>query len=77
MPRIPIFKLGGSTEEPLPPKLSTYNPYLILEGLQVGVDNLRHDVHLSPRFVEQMRQQLARLVILHGNVGGMLAAETS
>src|SRR6185437_14446178 len=77
MPRIPIFKLGGSTEEPLPPKLSTYNPYLILEGLQVGVDNLRHDVHLSPRFVEQMRQQLARLVILHGNVGSMLAAETS
>ncbi len=77
MPRIPIFKLGGSTEEPLPPKLSTYNPYLILEGLQLGVDNLRHDVHLSPRFVEQMRQQLARLVILHGNVGGLLAAETS
>lgn len=77
MPRIPIFKLGGSTEEPLPPKLSTYNPYLILEGLQVGVDNLRHDVHLSPRFAEQMRQQLARLVILHGNVSGLLAAETS
>jgi len=77
MPRIPIFKLGGSTEEPLPPKLSTYNPYLILEGLQVGVDNLRHDVHLSPRFAEQMRQQLARLVILHGNVSGLLAAEIS
>lgn len=75
MPRIPIFRLGGSAEVPLPPKLTVYTPYLILEGLQVGIDNLRHDVHLSPRFVEQMRLHIARLLILHGNVGGLLAAE--
>jgi hypothetical protein len=75
MPRIPLFKLGGPAEEPLPPQLTTYNPYLIIEGLQLGVDNLRHDVHLSPRFVEQMRLHIGRLVVLHGNVGGLLAAE--
>ena len=58
MPRIPIFRLGRSPEEALPPKLGTYTPKLVLEDLQLGVDNLRHDVHLSPRFVEQARLQL-------------------
>jgi hypothetical protein len=75
MPRIPIFRLGSSAEPPLPPKLASYVPYLILEGLQVGIDNLRHDVHLSPKFVEQMRLHISRLVVVHGNVGGLLAAE--
>ena len=48
MPRIPIFRLGRSAEEPLPPQLGSYTPKLTLEDLQLGVDNLRHDVHLSP-----------------------------
>ena len=60
MPRIPIFRLGRSAEEPLPPQLGSYTPQLTLEGLQLGVDNLRHDVHLSPKFVEQARLQIAR-----------------
>ena len=33
-----------------------------LEGIAVGVDNLRHDVLLSPRFVELSRAQIARLI---------------
>jgi hypothetical protein len=75
MPRIPIFRLGQASAEIDPPRLSSYTPTLVLEGLQVGIDNLRHDVHLSPRFVENARVQLARLIAYHGEVGHMLAAE--
>ena len=75
MPRIPIFRLGRSAEEPLPPQLSSYTPKLALNDLQLGVDNLRHDVHLSPRFVEQARLQIARLIVRHGDMEGLLAAE--
>lgn len=75
MPRIPIFRLGSQAEKPVPPRLAGAHPQLALEGLQVGVDNLRHDVHLSPFFVEQMRLQIARLLARHGDVEGLLAAE--
>ncbi len=77
MPRIPIFRLRRSAEEPLPPQLGSYTPKLTLEGLQLGVDNLRHDVHLSPRFVEQARLQIARLIMRHGDMEGLLAAENT
>jgi hypothetical protein len=75
MPRIPIFKLGGS-EEIVPPVLTSYTPSLSLEGLSVGVDNLRHDVHLSPKFTETARAHVARLIARHGDVDGLLAAES-
>lgn len=75
MPRIPIFRLGRSAEETPPPQLSIYTPKLALEDLQLGVDNLRHDVHLSPRFVEQARLHIARLIVRHGDMEGLLAAE--
>jgi hypothetical protein len=76
MPRIPFLKLGPAAEQMDPPQLSSYVPSLSLEGLQAGIDNLRHDVHLSPRFVEQTRLQVARLITKHGNLGGLIAAET-
>jgi class 3 adenylate cyclase len=76
MPRIPIFRLGRSAEQALPPQLGSYTPKLTLEGLQLGVDNLRHDVHLSPKFVEQARLQIARLIMRHGDMEGLLAAES-
>jgi hypothetical protein len=75
MPRIPIFKLGGSSDEIIPPVLSTYAPSLSLEGLLVGVDNLRHDVHLSQKFTETARAHIARIIARHGDVEGLLAAE--
>ncbi len=75
MPRIPIFRLGRSAEEALPPQLTSYTPKLTLNDLQLGVDNLRHDVHLSPQFVEQARLQIARLIVRHGDMEGLLAAE--
>ncbi len=75
MPRFPIFRIGSSADELLPPKLGSYAPSLTIEGLQIGVDNLRHDVYLSPKFVEQMRRHVTRLIIQHGNLTGLLAAE--
>ena len=61
----------------MPPRLTRYMPSLALEGLQPGVDNLRHDVHLSPRFIEQARSHLARLIARYGDVDGLLAAENT
>jgi hypothetical protein len=75
MPRIPIFSFGHAEEEAVPPRLKGYTPSLPLAGLQLGVDNLRHDVHLSPKFVAQTRSQISRLIVRHGDVEGLLAAE--
>lgn len=75
MPRIPIFRLGGAPEKPAPPNLAASTPFVSLEGLSVGVDNLRHDVVLSPKFVEEGRAQIARLIARHGELEGLLSAE--
>src|SRR5258708_28031861 len=75
MPRIPIFRLGGAPEKPARPNLAASTPFVSIEGLSVGVDNLRHDVVLSPKFVELGRAQIARLVARHGDLEGLLSAE--
>jgi len=77
MPRIPLFRLGGGPEKPAPPSLAASTPFISLEGLAVGVDNLRHDVLLSSKFVELARAQLVRLIGRHGEIEGLLGAETS
>ena len=75
MPRIPIFRLGGTPEQPALPTLTPSTPFISLKGLAVGVDNLRHDVVVSPRFAEASRAQIARLIARHGDLEGLLAAE--
>ena len=75
MPRIPILRLGQTSEQWEPPFLIGYSPSLTLDGLQLGIDNLRHDVHLSPKFVEQTRQHVARLISKFGNVEGLVASD--
>jgi hypothetical protein len=75
MPRIPIFRLGGAPEKPAPPNLAASTPFVSLEGLSVGVDNLRHDVVLSPRFMEVARAHIARQIARHGELEGLLSAE--
>ncbi len=72
-----MFRFGRASEPVEPPILTGYSPTLSLQGLLVGVDNLRHDVHLSRGFVEKARLHLARLIAQHGNVEGLLAAETA
>ncbi|HEV8492231.1 MAG TPA: hypothetical protein VGR76_08160 [Candidatus Angelobacter sp.] len=50
---------------------------LVLEGLATGIDNLRHDVYLSPKFSETARQYINKLVAKHGNVEELIAEERS
>jgi len=75
MPRIPIFRLGGAPDKPALPSLAASTPLISLEGLAVGVDNLRHDVVLSPRFTEVARAHIARMIARHGDLDGLLSAE--
>jgi hypothetical protein len=75
MPRFPIFRLGKEPEKLALPELAAATPAIVLDGLAVGVDNLRHDVALSPRFLEAARAQVMRLIVRHGELEGLLAAE--
>jgi class 3 adenylate cyclase len=75
MPRLPIFRLGKEPEKLALPALVTGPLSIALEGLAVGVDNLRHDVSLSPRFVEAARAHMMRLIVRYGELQGLLAAE--
>lgn len=75
MPRIPIFRLGGAPDKPALPNLAASTPFISLAGLAVGVDNLRHDVVLSPRFVELARAQIARLIVRHGELDRWLSLD--
>src|ERR1051326_9616152 len=43
-------------------------PSFALEGLVTGIDNVRHDVFLSPKFVEVARQYIFKLIARHGSV---------
>jgi hypothetical protein len=74
--RIPVFRFGKGPAADAPPlRLATYAPSLTFQGLQLGVDNLRHDVFLSPRFAETARAHITRLIVRHGDLQGLLAAE--
>ena len=74
MPRIPIFKLGQQVEAP-PARLTSYSPALSLDRLQLGIDNIRHDVWLSATFCEKVGAHIANLIAKFGNVEGVMAAE--
>ncbi|HEU5453413.1 MAG TPA: hypothetical protein VFU76_15565 [Terriglobales bacterium] len=56
-------------------RLISYAPRLEVEGLVAGVDNLRHDVFLSPLFTEVARNHLARLIAIKGDVQDMVTPE--
>ena len=77
MVRIPIIRLGRGRQDQRPPKLASYKPEFSFHGLHLGVDNLRHDVHLSRTFVDQMRLHIARLIIRHADLEGILEVQTS
>jgi hypothetical protein len=74
MPRIPFFKLGP-TEPVEPPRLVTYTPTLSLEGLQLGIDNVRHDVWLSPTFSKIAGEHIRSLIINYGKVEAIAAIQ--
>jgi hypothetical protein len=71
MPKIPIFRLGGRPDKPALPNLDASTPVVLLEGIPVGVDNLRHDVVLSPKFADLARAHIARLLTRHGDLDAL------
>ena len=75
MPKLPIFRFGSSPPAPRP-ELQFQSPVLSLLDLQLGVDNLRYDVHLSPRVAEELGAHLARYIRLFGGVEALFDMET-
>jgi len=74
MPKVPIFRLRSS-EPPSLPDLRYYGPVLALNDLQLGVDNLRYDVSLSPRVTADLSFHLARYLCRFGGVEALLEME--
>ena len=63
------FRQRGTMEEYTRDlNLTSYSPRITLEGLMTGVDNVRHDVHLSTKFTEGARQHIFRLITRLGGV---------
>ena len=75
MPRIPIFKLGASSVDAQPPRLASHVPALSLDGIQLGIDNVRHDVWLSPAFTRPVGAHIAKLIARYGNVESVISAD--
>jgi hypothetical protein len=71
MPKLPIFRLRN-TEPTSRPELHFYGLVLSFSGLQLGVDNLRYDVMLSPRVAEGLSLHLARYIRHFGEVEALL-----
>jgi class 3 adenylate cyclase len=76
MPRIPILKLGSSTVESQPPRLASYSPALTLHGIQLGIDNVRHDVWLSPAFTKPLGAHIGKLIAKYGAIEAVISVET-
>ena len=53
--------------------LKADRPALTLDGLVAGVDNLRHDVLLSPKLVAAACAHIARLIASYGDVQDLVA----
>jgi len=74
MPRLPIFRLR-STEPLSLPHLQYHGVTLSLSDLQLGVDNLRYDVFLSPRITADLSFHLGRYICRFGEVESLFAME--
>jgi hypothetical protein len=71
MPKVPIFRLRNS-ELPSRPDLQYYGLTLAFSDLQLGVDNLRYDVFLSPRIAADLSFHIARYICRFGEVESLL-----
>ena len=74
MPKLPIFRLRSS-EPPSRPDLQYQEITLALGALQLGVDNLRYDVFLSPRIVADLSFHLGRYICRFGDVESLFAMD--
>src|SRR5271170_2860133 len=74
MPKLPIFRLRNY-EPPSRPDLQYYGLTLAFSDLQLGVDNLRYDVFLSPRITSDLSFHLARYICRFGQVESLFEME--
>ena len=70
-----FLQRGSLPEHARQLNLTSEGPSLVLEGLVTGIDNVRHDVFLSRKFVETARQYIFKLIAKHGNVEELAAEE--
>jgi hypothetical protein len=75
MSRFSFSSRGSPEEHARLLSLAFYTPTIALEGLMAGIDNVRHDVFLSPRFTEVARAHVSNLVAKYGNVQDLAAPE--
>src|ERR1022692_1988880 len=74
MPKLPIFRLRNP--EPLSlPDLQYYGITLSFSDLQLGVDNLRYDVFLSPRITADLSFHLGRYICRFGGVESLFESD--
>src|SRR5215472_1932534 len=71
----PFLQRGNLTDHARQLSLTSYEPVLGLENLVTGIDNVRHDVSLSPKFCETARLHIFKLIARHGNVEEMAAPD--
>jgi hypothetical protein len=69
----PFFQRENLAELASQFDLKCYSPWIELQGLVAGVDNVRYDVWLSPQFLDATRQHLARLIAKAGAIEDILA----
>src|SRR5256885_5301623 len=67
-----FLQRGSLAEHARQVQLTSYEPSIQLDGLVRGVDNIRYDVALSPRFMETTRQHVLRLITKHGRIEALL-----
>ena len=72
MARIPILRFGNLADHARQFNLTSYTPALALQGLVRGVDNVRYDVYLSPRFCDEARACICGLLARYGNVADLI-----
>jgi hypothetical protein len=73
----PFLQRGNLTDHVRQLSLTSYEPVLGLENLVTGIDNVRHDVFLSPKFCDAARLHIFKLIAKHGNVEELAATDTS
>jgi len=71
MARIPILRFSSLETHARQLNLTSYYPVMTLPGLVHGVDNLRHDVYLSPKFCDEARAYIGEVL-----AGGITKAMT-
>src|SRR5881396_3633496 len=72
---MPIETLMSGAPEAVGSELKSYNLTIPMGTLAIGVDNIHHDVFLSPKFVQAARDYLLDLIRQHTSSAHSLGME--